>query len=42
MVHETVCQALHVQGRGEPRSGLARALRSGRVRRRPHGQATTR
>jgi IS30 family transposase len=35
--HETSCQALYAQGRGELRRELARCLRSGRARRRPHG-----
>lgn len=33
--HETIYQALFVQGRGELRRELVRCLRSGRVRRRP-------
>jgi IS30 family transposase len=32
--HETICQALFVQGRGELRRELARCLRTGRARRR--------
>jgi transposase, IS30 family len=36
--HETSCQALYVQGRGELRRELARCLRSGRARRRPRGR----
>jgi len=35
--HETSYQALYVQGRGELRRELARCLRAGRARRRPHG-----
>jgi IS30 family transposase len=42
VVHETVYQALYVQGRGALRRELAGALRSGRARRRPHRQATSR
>jgi IS30 family transposase len=33
--HETIYQALYVQGRGSLRMEVATALRSGRVRRRP-------
>jgi IS30 family transposase len=36
--HETIYQALFVQGRGELRRELARCLRSGRARRRPRGR----
>ncbi|GAB7186623.1 IS30 family transposase [Kitasatospora sp. Ki12] len=42
VVHETVYQALYVQGRGELRRELAAALRSGRARRKPHRQAACR
>ena len=35
--HETIYQALFVQGRGELRRELARCLRSGRTKRRPQG-----
>ncbi len=42
VVHETVYQALYVQGRGQLRRELAGALRSGRARRRPRRQANCR
>ncbi|MFF7887579.1 IS30 family transposase [Streptomyces sp. NPDC020794] len=42
VVHETVYQALYVQGRGELRRELARALRTGRTRRKAHRQAQQR
>ncbi|WP_099014349.1 IS30 family transposase [Streptomyces malaysiensis] len=42
VVHETVYQALYVQGRGQLRHELAGALRSGRARRRPQRQANCR
>lgn len=42
VVHETVYQALYVQGRGALRRELAGALRSGRTRRKPHRQANCR
>lgn len=42
VVHETIYQALYVQGRGELRRDLAKALRSGRVRRKPRRQAQQR
>src|SRR5215469_15059164 len=36
--HETIYQALHVQGRGELRRELTRCLRTGRARRRARGR----
>ncbi|MFE0704129.1 IS30 family transposase [Streptomyces sp. NPDC058872] len=42
VVHETVYQALYIQGRGQLRRELAGALRSGRARRRPQRQANRR
>jgi len=36
--HETIYQALYVQGRGALRATLARHLRTGRVQRRPHSR----
>jgi transposase, IS30 family len=40
--HETIYQALFVQGRGQLRRELARCLRTGRVKRRPrHGRENT-
>ncbi|WP_434095599.1 IS30 family transposase [Streptomyces goshikiensis] len=42
VAHETVYQALYIQGRGELRRELARALRSGRTRRKPQQQANCR
>ena len=35
--HETIYQALFVQGRGELRRELARCLRTGRAKRHPRG-----
>ncbi len=42
VVHETIYQSLYVQGRGELRRELAKALRTGRVRRKPRRQAQQR
>ncbi|MFD8615163.1 IS30 family transposase [Streptomyces sp. NPDC059631] len=42
VTHETVYQALYVQGRGELRRELARSLRTGRTCRRPHRSFTKR
>ncbi|MBB6420143.1 IS30 family transposase [Streptomyces sp. AK010] len=42
VVHETVYQALSIQGRGELRRELARAPRTGRARRKPRRQAQQR
>ena len=40
--HETIYQALFVQGRGELRRELARCLRTGRAARRPRGRSENR
>ena len=37
MSHETICQALHLQGRGELATQLKVALRTGRAERIPRG-----
>lgn len=42
VTHETLYQALYVQGRGELRRELTRALRTGRARRKPRRQAQRR
>lgn len=42
VVHETIYLALYVQGRGELRRELHRALRTGRARRKTHKQSQTR
>ncbi len=39
--HETICQALFVQGRGSLRKELTACLRSGRASRRPQGRTMT-
>ncbi|WP_327419483.1 IS30 family transposase [Streptomyces sp. NBC_01233] len=41
VVHETIYQALYLQGRGELRREPARALRTGRIARKPHRLATS-
>ncbi|MCA2228726.1 hypothetical protein LDL49_46870 [Nonomuraea sp. NEAU-L178] len=40
--HETTHQALYVQGRGELRRELTKALRTGRAMRKPHRLAQQR
>ncbi|GAB2778003.1 IS30 family transposase [Streptomyces daliensis] len=42
VAHETIYQALYIQGRGELRRELAKALRTGRARRKPRRQAQQR
>lgn len=42
VVHETIYQALYVQGRGELRRELAKCLRTGRARRKPQQRADQR
>ncbi|MEU6579135.1 IS30 family transposase [Streptomyces sp. NPDC046805] len=42
VAHETIYQALYIQGRGELRRELARALRTGRTMRKPRRQAQQR
>src|SRR2546430_2654116 len=40
--HETICQALYVQGRGALRRELTRCLRTGRALRKPRRQTQAR
>ncbi len=42
VVHETIYQALYVQGRGQLRRELIKALRTGRARRKPHRRGDSR
>lgn len=42
VTHETIYQALYVQGRGELRRDLTRSLRTGRARRKPRRQSNRR
>jgi IS30 family transposase len=42
VVHETIYQALYIQGRGQLRREVAKALRTGRAMRKPRRQAQQR